>query len=322
MADLEFFTDPGDFLRAADEYLGRDPVLNTVVATVSQRLRDEIADGVAQDDSFARWWLLVRDAEGEITGAAMRTADFAPYPLFVLPLPDDAAVDLARALHARGEEVGGVNGALPGTRLCAEELARLTGGVATVGVHTRLFELGGLVPPRPAGGHLRQAVADDVELALAWFAAFARDADEQAGRPPDSHHEPFEDRPSMLRRVDGGRLWFWVDDAGERVHLTGANAPAFGAVRLGPVYTPPAQRGRGYASAAVAEVSRRIVAGGARACLFTDQANPTSNKIYEALGYRPVVDMANMRVLTDRRTGGRVGPVGAARGPRGRRRPW
>ena len=31
-------------------------------------------------------------------------------------------------------------------------------------------------------------------------------------------------------------------------------------------------------------------------CLFTDQANPTSNKIYEALGYRPVVDMAHFVV--------------------------
>ena len=80
------------------------------------------------------------------------------------------------------------------------------------------------------------------------------------------------------------------------MHLTGANAPAFGVARVGPVYTPNEQRGRGYASAAVAEVSQRILAGGARACLFTDQANPISNRIYEALGYRPVVDMANLLV--------------------------
>jgi len=64
--------------------------------------------------------------------------------------------------------------------------------------------------------------------------------------------------------------------------------------RLGPVYTPPDQRGRGWASNAVAEVSGLIQAGGARVCLFTDQANPTSNKIYAALGYRQVIDMANL----------------------------
>ena len=81
------------------------------------------------------------------------------------------------------------------------------------------------------------------------------------------------------------------------MHLTGANPPSFGVARVGPVYTPPAQRGRGWASNAVAEVSRRIQAEGAQVCLFTDQANPTSNKIYADLGYRPVVDMANLVIV-------------------------
>ena len=79
--------------------------------------------------------------------------------------------------------------------------------------------------------------------------------------------------------------------------MTGANPPTFGVARVGPVYTPPSQRGRGWASNAVAEVSRMIRAQGSRACLFTDQANPTSNKIYAALGYRPVVDMANLVIV-------------------------
>ena len=78
------------------------------------------------------------------------------------------------------------------------------------------------------------------------------------------------------------------------MHLTGASPPSFGVARVGPVYTPPAQRGRGWASNAVAEISWRIQAQGVRVCLFTDQANPTSNKIYTALGYQPVADMANL----------------------------
>jgi hypothetical protein len=98
----------------------------------------------------------------------------------------------------------------------------------------------------------------------------------------------------MLRRLRAGQLWFWVSETGERVHLTGVNPPSFGVARVGPVYTPPVQRGRGWASNAVAEVSRQIQAEGARACLFTDQANPISNKIYAALGFRPVADMANL----------------------------
>ena len=80
------------------------------------------------------------------------------------------------------------------------------------------------------------------------------------------------------------------------VHLTGAQQPAHGVTRIGPVYTPPGRRGHGFASAAVAGVTGEFVAAGVRVCLFTDQANPTSNRIYQALGFEPVVDMVNLVV--------------------------
>jgi predicted GNAT family acetyltransferase len=64
-----------------------------------------------------------------------------------------------------------------------------------------------------------------------------------------------------------------------------------GVVRIGPVYTPPQHRRRGYAGSAVAAASRRALAEGATRCmLFTDLANPTSNKIYAEVGYRRCAD--------------------------------
>ncbi len=66
--------------------------------------------------------------------------------------------------------------------------------------------------------------------------------------------------------------------------------------RIGPVYTPAQHRRRGYAGAAVAQVSQALLDEGARVCLFTDQANPTSNHIYTELGFRPVVDLANLAI--------------------------
>jgi predicted GNAT family acetyltransferase len=212
-------------------------------------------------------------------------------------MPDEAAVALARALHERGEEVLGVNGALPAVELCAAELTRLSGGRVEVSQHTRLHELGELVRPASVPGGLAVATEDDVELVTEWFAAFMGDADEQAGRPRGASAHEMPDRAEVLRRLQTGRVWFWVDEDGERVHLTGATPASFGVARVGPVYTPPAQRGRGWAGNAVAEVSRRIQAEGARVCLFTDQANPISNKLYAALGYRPVVDMANLVIV-------------------------
>lgn len=292
---LRFFTDPGEFLAAAGDYLAADPVVSTVVTTVANRLLSQRTEGISQPDR--NWWLVVSDDFGAVVGAGMRSAPYAPYPPFLLPMPDEAAVALAQALHEREEEVLAVNGALPAVELCAAELARLGGGRVQVAQHTRLHELGELAWPPPAPGGLVVATQDDVDLVTEWFAAFMGDADEQAGRPRGTSAHELPDRAEMLRRLQDGRLWFWVDETGEPVHLTGANPPSYGVARVGPVYTPLSQRGRGWASNAVAEVSRQIQAEGARVCLYTDQANPTSNKIYAALGYRPVVDMANLVIV-------------------------
>ncbi|MEU8424317.1 GNAT family N-acetyltransferase [Micromonospora sp. NPDC048835] len=292
---LLFRTDPGEFLAAAGDYLSADPVVSTVVTTVAHRLVSQQAEGVSPPDHT--WWLEVRDDSGAVVGAGMRSAPFAPYPPFLLPMPDAAAVALAQALHERGEEVLAINGALPAVELCAAELTRLGGGRVQVTQHIRLHELGELTSPPPVPGSLVAATEEDVDLVTEWFVAFVGDADEQAGRRRGTSAHETPDHAEMLRRLRAGRLWFWVDEAGEPVHLTGANPQSFGVARVGPVYTPPGQRGRGWASNAVAEVSRRIQAEGARACLFTDQANPTSNKIYAALGYRPVVDMANLVIV-------------------------
>jgi predicted GNAT family acetyltransferase len=293
---LEFCTDPTEFLAAAGDHLAADPVVGTVVTTVARRALSQVEAGIEQPDRD--WWLVVRDGTGAVVGIAMRTAPFAPYPVFLLPMPDEAALALAGALAQRGEQVLGINGALPAVELCAADLARLQGGRVEVAQHTRLHELGELSLPAPVAGRLVAATVDDLELATRWFEAFMGDADEMAGRPRGASAHDVPEPAEMLRKIRAGTLWFWVDETGERVHLTGANPPAFGVARIGPVYTPPAERGCGWASNAVAEVSRRLVADGARVCLFTDQANPTSNRIYAALGYRPVVDMANLVIVT------------------------
>lgn len=293
---LAFHADPAAFLAEAAEFLAARPVSASVLAVVTERIVAEDAAGLPREplpDGRPYWWLVVRDRAGAVVGAAMRTAPFEPHPPYLLEMPDDAARLLARTLHERGERVDAVNGVLPASRTCADELARLRGGRSRGVEHLRLFELGTLVAPRPAPpGRLRAATAADVETCLAWFAAFGQDAAEQAGRT-EPHSAPHEDRASMLRRIGRGDVFVWEDDAGRAVHVTGASAPSFGVARIGPVYTPRDQRGRGYASAAVAEVSRLRRDAGARVCLFTDQANPTSNRIYTALGYEPVEDQAN-----------------------------
>lgn len=293
MATLEFFDDPAEFLAAGGEALAADPVIGTVVAGVTSRTRDNDAAGVEWPAGVPRWWVVAREGR-EVVGLGMRTAQSPPHPPYLLPMPDSAAVALASTLHDRGEAVTAVNGALRAARAFADETARLAGGSAKVALHMRLFELGELVEPGPVPGALRRATRDDVELMTEWFGRFMDDADEQAGRPRGSG--PHETIPAdeVRRRTDQGVYFLWTDPTGAPVHVTSASLPSFGVSRIGPVYTPPEKRGHGYASAAVAEVSRLRLDAGSRVCLFTDQANPTSNAIYRRIGYRPAGDTGHL----------------------------
>jgi hypothetical protein len=295
--DVAFLTDPAAFLGIAGDLLAADPLVSTVLATVTSRMVGE-----PPPEDRPQWWAVVRDEHRAIAGLAMRTARTPPHPMFVLPMAADAALALARAVHARGERVGGLNGSLPAAEVMAGELARLQGDTVEVAQHTRLFELGELVEPAAVPGRLRAATLDDFDLAKHWVDRFMHDADEQAGRDPSpsagAHGREEIEPQDLSRRIERGTYWFWLDEEGERVHLTGANPPSYGVARIGPVYTPPEQRRKGYAGAAVAAVSRIFLEQGARVCLYTDQANPTSNGVYVALGYRPVVDQVNLSIVS------------------------
>ena len=294
--ELEFFDTPQPFLDAAGDLLAAQPVLGSVIASVTSRTAREVASGVDSwaevDAPFARWWVVVRDDAGEVVSAAMRTAPFKPYPSFGLPMSDDAARALAAALHERGELLGGANGALPGAGVLARATAELAGGEVVADKATRLWEATAVEVPSAPEGRLRLATEDDADLVLAWFTAFHAEADEQAGREPDPDSGEHNTPDSVLIRIREGIEWLWELPDGTIAHLSGSGLPAYGVARIGPVYTPREFRGRGIASYVVGELTRRGLEAGTRMCLFTDRANPTSNKIYAALGYEPVVDMA------------------------------
>lgn len=294
MTDLQFYDDPAAFLRDVEDVLAQDPVVTTVVSSVTQRVAAADERGEPRGD-HPHWWVAVREG-GDVAGVGMRTAPFGPYPLYLLPMPEAGARSLARTLHERDEDVVAVNGALPTVEHFADEVARLVGGAARVHEHMRLWEAAEVVMPALPAGQLRLARAEDVDVATAWWNAFAVDAAVQAGRSAESAVGEGIETDEMARRIADDLVWLWEDETGEVVHLTAHNPPAYGVARVGPVYTPREARGHGYASATVAAVTQRLLDQGVRACLFTDQANPTSNKIYEAVGYRPVVDMANLQI--------------------------
>lgn len=287
----EFFDVAADFLEVAGDRLARDPVRNTILTTVAHRHVGRPVTG------RPFWFAVVRDDAGAVAGAAMRTAPDVPYRAYFGAMPTGAGALLAEVLRARGEQMPAANGNLQATVEYADRLAELTDGRTEIDVRIRQFEATAVtVPPAPAGA-LREAGLQDLDLLARWHRDFAAAAEEQGGRSTGSHHvlPTPEDLRSQLET--GGGYWLWGDPDGRPAHFTAVSPPAFGVCRIGPVYTPAEYRGRGIAGHVVGVLTRRILDAGHRACLFTDQANPTANALYQGLGYRALGDTVELSVV-------------------------
>jgi predicted GNAT family acetyltransferase len=165
----------------------------------------------------------------------------------------------------------------------AEAWQRRTETQGTLGHRQRLYRLGELTVPEPGPeGKSRVAGPADRELLVRWYEEFA----EAVGHTGLLHSAEWADA-----RLAYGGVTLWETPGGGPVALAGVTRQVAGQVRVAPVYTPAHLRGRGYAGAVTAEVSRAALEAGAdEVLLFTDLANPTSNGLYQRIGYRPVAD--------------------------------
>lgn len=267
--------DLASFAGRALPFLERDPVRNNnAYSVVAER---HLGGWPTEPGAL---WMWVEDDSGELVGLAIRTP---PYPLLLTDMPTAAAVALAEHLAAREPRLPGVSGPVEPARRFARRWAALTGARATPAEGRRLFRLHRLTAPAGVPGRLREASRDDRDLLVRWSAAFAVEA-------TPAHPKPDPALPVDARLARGGMLWLWDVGAGP-VSSLWFNLPAAGVVRISAVYTPPEHRRRGYASACVAAASQHALDRGAVTCVLnTDLANPTSNRIYQAIGYRPVRD--------------------------------
>lgn len=203
-----------------------------------------------------------------------------PHNILVSALPVEAAPGLAEWVVANGfTDLPGVLGPIETATAFADRYTALAGGSYRKQRDEGVFVLRTLIPPRPVSGTLRLATRADEDVVVAWGEAFQIEA-----------HLPPTDLERFASRIDEQMIWLWED--GEVVSLVGCGGFTPNGARIGPVYTPPGKRGRGYASAATAGVTQVLLDGGCTCTfLYTDLANPTSNKIYRAIGYEHITDV-------------------------------
>ena len=268
--------DAAEFLRAAGPLLLPNEARDNLIFGIAGSI---VSDPGRYPE--ARFWI-VTDGD-DPAAAAMRTP---PFNLVLAKSRDDDAL-VALAAGITGELPGIVGG-----RPEVDRFARLWSErhEVTPRIQRRqgVYALEAVRPLPPAPGEARAATPADRPLLLEWSHAFGEEVLD-------------EDDPGRIEAValvdhrlgapDGGFL-LW-EDAGEPVSAAGWGGPTPNGIRIGPVYTPPELRGRGYATALTAELSQRLLDQGRRFCfLFTDLANPTSNAIYERIGYVRVAESA------------------------------
>jgi uncharacterized protein len=277
----EFERLAGEFVRAREAehnlILGLCSSLRAMATLPSKRT-------VATPPTVPPYFAVVSSG-ADVVGAAMRTP---PYNAILSAMRDDRAVDLVvDDLLMVAPDLAGVLGESSRALRFAERWTKYTQHAHHLKTAERIFQLTTVIPPRTVGGRLRTATADDLDLLTRWFGAFIREALREDGSTAGEMADRWLNTPDRT-------VYLWEE--GLPVSICGAAGRTPHGIRIGAVYTPPELRGRGYASNCVAAASQAQLDAGLRYCfLYTDLANPTSNRIYREIGYEPVCDVDEYR---------------------------
>jgi len=270
--------DVDDFLARAGDFLRSRPGLHVMQLTWAERVRKRGAEAFDGAPVFG-----VLEQEGEVQATFYR---LPPGSLGPSPLTPEQADSLAARLAALGHSLRSVSSGQDTATDFAEAWQRHTGATPTVReTRLRLYGLGTLTPPEPLpAGRARVLGEQDLDEVMYWCGEFAR----AVGEDVSINAATWADT-----RYADKRYTLWETPDGTPVSVAGMNPMIGGQIQVDVVYTPAHLRGHGYAGAASAEVSRAALAAGAKdVVLFADLGNPTSNALYQRLGYRTLTDWA------------------------------
>ncbi len=273
------YTHASDFLARAQAELMHNEVQNNLPLGIALHLQN-----FPEHIEISPYLATVED-KGNLIVAAVMTP---PFRLLVtsnqLDAFGEAPALIIHNLRENGWPVPGVMGPSYLSDLFAQTWTSLTGEKAHLRRHERLFELTQVIAPRPGPGQLRIATLDDTDLIARWIKAFQKEA----------LRESMDDEEAdtlARRRIGKGDFYLWELSDGAIVSTLATVRPVGRVISINSVYTPPELRGQGYASRSVAALSQHLLDSGWQRCsLFTDLSNPTSNSIYQQVGYRPVCD--------------------------------
>ncbi|WP_432143687.1 GNAT family N-acetyltransferase [Streptomyces sp. bgisy084] len=280
--DWHLTEDIDDFHTRAGEFLRSRPALHTTPLTTIETLRTRGADAFGTPGTPG----VPTPVLGRLERAGNVHAIFYLIRgLSLTHLTPEHADTLAAHLAALGHSLPFASADHSTATAFAEAWQRHTGATPTLRNRIRLYRLGTLTPPTPAPeGRGRLVGEQDREQLMLFLRGFTTDVREAVTIDADSW---------ARTRFADKHFTFWETPDGTPVSMAGATSMVGGMVRVDPVYTPAHLRGRGYAAAVTTEVSQAaLTAGATDVVLYADPANPTSNALYQRLGYLPLTEWA------------------------------
>ncbi len=266
------FSDTVAFLAEVQAFLEADEARFNLVLAILDSLRR----GEQKHQPFLG---LVKNNMGELDTVAIRTP---PWQLLLATGSEEGLGAIADSLLAEHADLPGVHGLEYESKTFARLWSERTGLMAVNNKQLRSYMVAEVEAPNNVDGKMRQADLNDAPLITEWSEGFHRDAG------TDDPEKERRDRTVFM--LEQGRLVLWEVE-GKPVTMAGWHPSPPRAARIGYVYTPPELRRHGYATALTAGLSQHLLDSGLACCfLFTDLANPTSNGIYQKIGYKPVGD--------------------------------
>ena len=279
--ELTQFDDAQAFLDETESALEQNEALNGLILGVARRIRDGERPPPADGSESAPPLLLAAERHSHLVLAALQTPP-QKMVLYCTPEHCDAALDvLLTGLLEMEHALPGVIGPDPMPLRFSEAWTRQSGQTYRSTMSTRVYELREVRYSGATPGRLRVADEGDLDLLVEWMLCFNRDV--------GMHSHPMDVlRPQVTQRIARQGLYIW-EDGGQPMSVAGPSRPTAHGMTINAVYTPPELRDRGYSTACVAALSQLMLDTGKEFCtLFADKTNPTSNSIYQRIGYDPV----------------------------------
>ncbi|HEY3416890.1 MAG TPA: GNAT family N-acetyltransferase [Armatimonadota bacterium] len=222
------------------------------------------------------------EEEGRVIAAALQTP---PHKLILTRTAPMIADLLAGYLQDEVSSLPGVLGPAETVDYFVKAWGGRTGRSAERET-LRLYRLDQVAALPDISGRSEVAGEKDFNLLLRWKSAFLTQVHETSGDLEDA----------LYRQIARKQIYLWKDPGA--VSMASFSGPTPHGIRIGGVYTPRKHRNHGYATANVAALSQRLLDSGYQFCyLFTNLENPTSNAIYQQIGYQPICNYLSCRFI-------------------------